>query len=170
MPFAAPRARARIAFADARHARRRRTSARAPRQLPASRAPLAAMDLDAHVRPGRHRSLRAVHKLYRTRAEPFAGRGLRRDQSARAFNFPGRLLEGMAIDDFIGGSVGAGNARNIYRSGSAPQAAPRLHVSHVARRHVRRNADARRHDRDGIPQRPERRSYLVRSHQERSLP
>src|SRR5579859_5960453 len=100
------------------------------------------MDLDADVWPGRHRSLRAVHKLYRTRSEPLAGRGLRRDQSARAFDFPGRLLERMAIDDFIGGSVGACDDRNIRRHGSPPKAASRLHVSHVARWYVRRHVAA----------------------------
>jgi len=86
-----------------------------------------------------------VYALYTSYIEPVQNR-LQDAASAgpicSGFNFPGRLLERMAIDDFIGGSVGAGYARNIYRSGSAPQAAPWLHVSHVARWNVRRNAYA----------------------------
>src|SRR5215472_200855 len=152
LPHAAARAGARIAAADTRDARIRRTAAFAAGAISGTCAAVDAMDLGPGIWVGSHRRLRPVCGIHRALADTIGAGGIRRNEPAEPADFPELILERMAIDDHTSGNTSHGDAGrtgiDVPAAANPPGLGPGAGVCGIVHGH----GDACSGVRDGISQ------------------
>src|SRR5579864_1022087 len=170
VPYAAARAGARIAAADAGDAGGRGGAAGTAGPLSRTGAQVHAMDLDDSAGVGGYGSLCAVYRIRGTVADATGTSGIWRVESFEFADFSRRLLERMAIDDHFVGGARAGNRGGLRGGVLEEEGTARVGAGRGAGGILRRAAvsagvgaghrDAQRRIRGGPQRRDHQRRYF----------